>query len=140
MGKRLSLPMQNHTLMTEDDIKELRRDPDGLHTYEYLANHIGECEPSDIELLIDNMERVDLSGQFMASAARYLNAIDSEGYSPAIRRLVAATIDKDREHRYLPDLILSIYGEDYEEKAPRLMAEDNNFRRIYKRLYPTSAI
>ena len=61
--------------MTEDDIKELRRDPDGLHTYEYLANHIGECEPSDIELLIDNMERVDLSGQFMASAARYLNAI-----------------------------------------------------------------
>ena len=100
MGKRLSLPMQNHTLMTEDDIKELRRDPDGLHTYEYLANHIGECEPSDIELLIDNMERVDLSGQFMASAARYLNAIDSEGYSPAIRRLVAATIDKDREHRY----------------------------------------
>ena len=44
--------------------KELRRDPDGLHTYEYLANHIGECEPSDIELLIDNMERVDLSGHF----------------------------------------------------------------------------
>ncbi len=134
------MPMQNHTLMTEDDIKELRRDPDGLHTYEYLANHIGECEPTDIELLIDNMERVDLSGQFMASAARYLNAIDSEGYSPAIRRLVAATIDKDREHRYLPDLLQGLYGTDYKEHATELCASDDNFRRIYKRLFPSSTI
>ncbi len=123
------MPMQNHTLMTEDDIKELRRDPDGLHTYEYLANHIGECEPTDIELLIDNMERVDLSGQFMASAARYLNAIDSEGYSPAIRRLVAATIDKE-----------GLYGTDYKEHATELCASDDNFRRIYKRLFPSSTI
>ena len=108
--------------------------------YEYLANHIGECEPSDIELLIDNMERVDLSGQFMASAARYLNAIDSEGYSPAIRRLVAATIDKDREHRYLPDLLQGLYGTDYKEHATELCASDDNFRRIYKRLFPSSTI
>ncbi len=126
--------------MINDEIKDLRRDPDGLLTYEYLANHIGESDPEIIGLLIDNMEKVDLTGQFMASAARYLHAIDPEGYAPAIRRLVAATIDKDREHAYLPDLMQSLYGSDYAEKAASLCATDDNFRRIYKRLYPASAI
>lgn len=126
--------------MTEEDIKTLKRDPDGLQSYEYLANHIGECDPESIETIIDNMERVDLTGQFMASAARYLNAIDSEGYRPAVRRLVAATIDKDREHKYLPDLLQGLYGSDYEVNAKSLCATDDNFRRIYKRLFPTSTI
>lgn len=126
--------------MTEEDIKTLKRDPDGLQSYEYLANHIGECDPDSIEAIIDNMERVDLTGQFMASAARYLNAIDSEGYRPAVRRLVAATIDKDREHKYLPDLLQGLYGSDYEVNAKSLCATDDNFRRIYKRLFPTSTI
>lgn len=126
--------------MTEEDIKTLKHDPDGLQSYEYLANHIGECDPESIETIIDNMERVDLTGQFMASAARYLNAIDSEGYRPAVRRLVAATIDKDREHKYLPDLLQGLYGSDYEVNAKSLCATDDNFRRIYKRLFPTSTI
>ncbi len=126
--------------MTEEDIKTLKHDPDGLQSYEYLANHIGECDPESIETIIDNMERVDLTGQFMASAARYLNAIDSEGYRPAVRRLVAATIDKDREHKYLPDLLQGLYGADYEVNAKSLCATDDNFRRIYKRLFPTSTI
>lgn len=126
--------------MTEEDLKKLRRDPDGLLTYEYLANHIGECGPEEIDKLVENMERVDLSGQFLASAARYLNAIDSEGYAPAIRNLVAGAIDKDREHRYLPDLLQGLYGEDYERDAAQLCASDDNFRRIYKRLFPTTVI
>lgn len=126
--------------MTEDDIKTLRRDPDGLESYEYLANHIGECDPESINAIIDNMEHVDLTGQFMASAARYLNAIDAEGYRPAVRRLVAATIDKDREHKYLPDLLQGLYGKDYETNAKALCSTDDNFRRIYKRLFPTSTI
>ncbi len=126
--------------MTQDEIKQLRRDPDGLLTYEYLANHIGECEPADIDTLIENMGTVDLTGQFLASAARYLNAIDSEGYAPAIRRLVAGAIDKDREHRYLPDLITGLYGSDYMERAEALCASDDNFRRLYKRLCSSSAI
>lgn len=126
--------------MTEQDLKNLRRDPDGLLTYEYLANHIGECGPDEIDALIDNMERVDLSGQFMASAARYLNAIDPEGYAPAIRTLVAGAIDKDREHKYLSDLMHGLYGEDCLERASQLCAADDNFRRIYKRLYPTNVI
>lgn len=126
--------------MTPDEIKKLRQDADGLLTYEYLANHIGECEPADIDLLIDNMSTVDLTGQFLASAARYLNAIDAEGYAPAVRRLVAAAIDKDREHAYLPDLITGLYGEDYTTRAEELCASDDNFRRLYKRLCPSSPL
>ena len=86
------------------------------------------------------MISVDLSGQFTASAARYLHAIDAAAYQPAISRLVASTIDKDREHRYLPDILNSIYGPDYADRAAELSASDNNFRRIYKRLYPNSII
>lgn len=126
--------------MTEDDIKRLKQDPDGLLTYEYLANHIGECGPTEIDALIANMEKVDLSGQFLASAARYLNAIDPEGYSPAIKQLVAGAIDKDREHRYLPDLLQGLYGNDYRERARELCLVDDNFRRIYKRLFPATII
>lgn len=126
--------------MTEDDKKRLRQDKDGLLTYEYLANHIGESGPEEIDALIDNMSRVDLSGQFLASAARYLNAIDPEGYAPAIRNLVSLAIDKDREHKYLPDLLQGLYGEDYETRANELIAADDNFRRIYKRLFPTAII
>ncbi|MBP3537006.1 MAG: hypothetical protein J6J93_05635 [Muribaculaceae bacterium] len=126
--------------MTEDDKKRLRQDKDGLLTYEYLANHIGESGPEEIDALIDNMARVDLSGQFLASAARYLNAIDPEGYAPAIRNLVSLAIDKDREHKYLPDLLQGLYGEDYETRANELIAADDNFRRIYKRLFPTAII
>lgn len=124
--------------MTEDDFKKLSRDPDGLLTYEYLANHIGECTPDVLDRIVENMKKVDLSGQFLASAARYLNAIDPEGYAPAIRDLVAATIDKDREHRYLPDLMSGLYGPDYASRATQLCAADDNFRRIYKRLYPSA--
>lgn len=126
--------------MTDDDIKKLRCDTDGLLTYEYMANHIGECEPADMDLLIENMSRVDRSGQFLASAARYLNAIDPAAYAPAIKELVSQAIDKDREHAYLPDLLQGLYGEGYQERAQELCACDDNFRRIYKRLFPTTII
>lgn len=126
--------------MTEDDLKKLRRDSDGLLSYEYLANHIGECGPEEIDAIIENMARVDLSGQFLASAARYLNAIDPEGMSPAIKRLVSLAIDKDREHRYLPDLLQGLYGDEYAGRVTELCATDDNFRRIYKRLFPSAII
>lgn len=125
--------------MTEEDKSRLQADSDGLLTYEYIANHIG-TDQLDIEWLACNIERVDGSGQFTASAARYLHAIDGETFRPQISALIAATIDKDREHRYLASLLTSIYGEDYEQRADLLSASDNNFRRIYKRLHPTSAI
>lgn len=123
--------------MNEDDIKALASDPDGLANYEYLANNIGRCD-EDIPAIIDNMQRIDLTGQYMASAARFLHAIAAERYADAVRRLVALTIDRDRERRYLGDLLTCIYGEDYAARAQELIATDNNFRRIYKRLFPES--
>lgn len=126
--------------MTQEDIKKLQCDPDGLLCYEYLANHMGDCELTDIEQLVEIMSTVDLSGQFLASAARYLNAIDAEGFAPVVRKLVGAAIDKDREHKYLPDLILGLYGADYADRAEQLCATDDNFRRLYKRLCPSSII
>ncbi len=125
--------------MTDEDKKTLSTDEDGLLTYEYIANHIG-TEELDIDWLVKNMERVDSYGQFTASAARYLNAIDPNRFAAQISSLIAYTIDKDREHRYLLALMTSIYGDDCEQRAAELTISDNNFRRLYKRLHPTSAI
>lgn len=122
--------------MTEQDIKLLRRDTDGLATYEYLANNIDSCTEADLDAIVENMTNVDHNGQFLASAARYLHAIDAERYAGVVERLVAATIDKDREHSYLPSLIRGIYGDNYEEGAAERCAADRNFRRMYQRLNP----
>ena len=126
--------------INENDIQNLKHDPDGLLTYEYIANHIDSIDKDDLSWLADNMTTVDLSGQFLASAARYLHAINPEQYAETVNHLVSSTIDKDREHRYLPDVLNSIYGPDYQLHAAELSASDNNFRRIYKRLYPNSVI
>ena len=119
--------------------KKLAKDPNGLMTYEYIANNIDHIDPILPEL-VDNISAVDQMGQFIASAARYLHAIDPEKYASAIDSLIKATINKDREHRYLGDLIAGIWGDDYRERAKELCEKDDNFRRIYKRLYPTSII
>lgn len=125
--------------MDEELKKKLSSDPDGLLTYEYIANHIGGCDEI-MEELVENMIKVDTSGQFVASAARYLAAIEPERYAYNISTLIAAAIDKDRERKYLPDLISGIWGSDYESKASELSEADNNFRRIYKRINPTGVI
>ncbi|MBO4995078.1 MAG: hypothetical protein J6C78_03840 [Muribaculaceae bacterium] len=113
----------------------MSQDADGLLTYEYIANHINCCS-DEMPFLIDNMIRVDSTGQFIVSGARYLNAIDPVKYAPDIKRLIAAAIEKDRERRYIGDLLQSIWGTDYESRIDELNASDDNFRRIYKRLYP----
>lgn len=126
--------------MTPEQLQSLKaKDSDGLLTYEYIANNIGECD-ADLPELINILRQIDLSGQFTASAARFLNAIDADRYADAVRALVAATIDHDRERAYLGDLIENIYGSDYAEHAEELSATDNNFRRMYKRLFPQSII
>ena len=117
-------------------MKSLAADPDGLLTYEYIANHINELSPDDMTALADNMIQVDRNGQFVVSAARYLSATDRDLFAEPIARLIAAAIDKDRERRYLGDLLQAIYGPDYAE----LSAADDNFRRIYKRLYSNSPL
>ncbi len=121
--------------MNDDLKKQLSKDPDGLLTYEYIANHIDTCFEI-IDDLVDNMIVVDKNGQFLVSASRYLYAIDREKFSAAISRLIAAAIEKDRERRYIGDLLQGIWGADYMEHTDELNATDDNFRRIYKRLYP----
>ena len=121
--------------MNEDIKRLLGEDTDGLLTYEYIANHIDSIDDI-IDELVDNMIAVDLNGQFTVSAARYLYAIDKDKYNDAISRLIGAAIIKDRERRYIGDL-LTLWGDDYEEHKNELSAVDDNFRRIYKRMYPT---
>lgn len=125
--------------MDEELKKRLSGDPDGLLTYEYIANHIDSVEP-ELPWLVDNMVRVDRTGQFVISAARYLFAIDSTVFAAHIDRLIKAGIEKDRERRYLGDMLRQMFGPDYAERADELSAIDDNFRRIYKRIFPTSAI
>ena len=111
--------------MNEDLKKAVGKDPDGLLTYEYIANHIGEIDEV-LDELIDNMISVDLNGQFLVSAAHYLHAIDGVRYHGAIERLIAAAIDRDREHRYIGDLLPALWGEDYASHVAELSAADNN--------------
>ena len=122
--------------MNEDDKKILSKDSDGLLTYEYIANHINEID-DDMDFLVENMIQVDTTGQFLVSAARYLFLIDGVKYREPITRLIAAAIEKDRERRYIGDLLPAIWGEDYANRAEELKLTDNNFRRIYKRMFPT---
>ncbi len=120
----------------EDEIKKkLSKDQTGLLTYEYIANNINSIE-EEMPFLVDNMIHVDRNGQFVVSTARYLNAIDKEKYATAIDKLIKAAIDVDREHKYIADLLAGIWGADYADRADELKNSDDNFRRIYKRLFP----
>ncbi len=115
--------------------KMLDNDTNGLLTYEYIANNMGAID-NDLPELVDNMIMKDRTGQFVVSTARYLNAIDNKKYAQSIDLLVKAAIAKDRDHVYLAYLASSLWGADYKEHAAELSAADDNFRRIYKRLYP----
>ena len=115
--------------------KMLENDSNGLLTYEYIANNMGNID-DDMAELVDNMILKDRTGQFVVSTARYLNAIDRDKYAPCIDLLVKAAIAKDRDHVYLSYLAASLWGDDFKEHAAELSAKDDNFRRIYKRLYP----
>lgn len=122
----------------EQTIKELENDTDGMATYEYIVNNVDSCMKFMPDL-IENLKRVDTSGQFLASTARFLNAVDSELFSSCLPPLIEGAISKDRERRYIGSLLEAIWGADYIEKADSLMACDDNFRRIYKRIYPEKA-
>lgn len=125
-------------MSSEATIKSLKSDSDGMTTYEYIVNHVDDCM-SDMEKLVENLKRVDTTGQFVASTARYLSAIDREGFRVWINMLVEAAIEKDRERKYLGSLLEALWGGDYHERHEELSAADDNFRRVYKRLYGTNA-
>ena len=113
---------------------KLSKDNNGLLTYEYIANNMGSIDDIMPEL-VQNIIDVDLNGQFVVRTARYLHAIDKEKYKTEIDSLVKAAIEKDRERKYLGDLLADLWGSDYKEHAEELMSRSDNFRRIYKRLY-----
>lgn len=121
--------------MVDEVLKKLKKDEDGLNTYEFIANNIGNCDDIMPEL-IDNIIKVDRTGQFVVSTARYLTAIDRIKYAECISKLIDASIEKDRDRKYIPGLLSSIWGEDYMDHTEELSSQDNNFRRIYKRVYP----
>ncbi len=123
--------------MDPEQRKRLEKDENGLLTYEYIANNINsDGFEKDVDKLVDNIIKVDKTGQFVVSTARYINAIDKERFAPQIDRLIKAAIDVDRERAYLGVLASSIWGDDYKDRAASLIASDDNFRRIHKRLFP----
>ncbi|MBD5336054.1 MAG: hypothetical protein HDR95_01905 [Bacteroides sp.] len=119
--------------------KILEGDTDGMTTYEYIVNNIDTCS-EDMTAIVDNLKRVDVSGQFLASTARFLMAVDPERFSIWLTPLVDAAIQKDREHKYILSLLEAIWGKDYADRADELRESDDNFRRIYKRVFPQSPI
>lgn len=116
-------------------LSHLEADSDGMTTYEYIVNHVDSCL-EDMPDLIDNLKRVDCSGQFLASSARFLCAIDRDKFQSAVEPLIEAAIDKDKERKYISSLLEAIWGKDYQQRADELKLSDDNFRRIYKRIYP----
>ena len=119
----------------DDYRKLLNSDPDGLLSYEWLVNNIEELSSDDLKALLANSKRVDATGQYIVSAARYLHSIDAAGYAPYVSDLIEAGIERDRERNYIGTLLAAIWGDDYKERASELAAADDNFRRIYKRIY-----
>ncbi len=122
-----------------ETLKNLSGDCDGMATYDYIVNNVDTCIDSMPEL-VDNLRRADISGQFLASTARFLCAIDRDKFADWITPLVEGAIEKDRERRYIGSLLQAIWGSDYKERAEELKTSDDTFRRIYKRVYPGDGI
>lgn len=110
-----------------------------MNVYQYIVDHCETCSDRLPEL-IEQLRDYDMSGQFFASTARYLAAVDRQHFEPWLATLIECAIEKDRERRYIGSLLTSIWGDDYEQNVDRLKAEDDNFRRIYKRLHPENQV
>lgn len=122
-----------------DVLKNPDLDQDGMATYDYIVNHVDTCF-DDMPRLVANLQSKDLSGQFLASSARFLAAMDRDRFGEWIPRLIESAIEKDRERRYIGSLLQAIWGADYSSRIDELKAKDDNFRRIYKRIYPDTPI
>lgn len=116
------------------DIKSLSQDTDGMATYDYLVNHVPDCL-EEMDYLTDNLLKADTTGQFLASSARFLSSVDKDTFHRWIYRLIDGAIDKDRERRYIWSLLEAVWGPDYMERADELKKSDDNFRRVFKRVY-----
>lgn len=106
-----------------------------MGVYERIVN-AESTTPEQLPELAAELIACDDSGQYLCSSARYLGALNAEGYAPLINRLVASAIERDREHKYISQLLPALWGDDFMEKATSLRLSDDNFRRIFKRIYP----
>lgn len=122
-----------------EQLSELTADPDGMATYDYIVNNVDSCL-DEMEPLVENLKRVDLTGQFLASSARFLAAVDRAKFEEWLAPLVEGAIEKDRERKYITSLLDAIWGKNYKDRAEELRLSDNLFRRLYKRVYPTGAM
>lgn len=122
----------------KEHLKHLESDSTGMDTYDYIVNNVDSCL-EDMPELTENLRRADISGQFLASTARFLAAVDRQRFNGCLEPLIEGAIEKDRERRYISSLLEAIWGPDYQQNADRLREEDDNFRRIYKRIYPAGA-
>lgn len=119
--------------MDSENNKEILEEK-GMSVYQYIVDNCDSCI-AEMPELIAKLHKVDTSGQFFASTARYLAAVDRERFDSWLAPLIEGAIEKDREHRYIGSLLKAIWGEDYEQNVDQLIASDNNFRRIYKRIH-----
>ncbi len=122
-----------------DILKNPELDSDGMATYDYLVNNVEDCL-EDMPVLIENLKRADTTGQYCASTARFLAAVDRGKFEGWLAPLIEATIDKDRERKYIWSLLEAIWGPDYQDRVAELQEKDSHFRRIYKRVYPKEGI
>lgn len=111
----------------------------GMAVYEYVVDH-AEGDIENMSEVIERLRQTDISGQFFASTARYLAAVDAERFARWIPTLIEGAIERDRERRYIGSLLEAIWGADYRDRAEELSAADDNFRRIYKRLFPAPGL
>lgn len=124
--------------MESTDTKE-NLEQEGMAVYQLIVDGCETCG-EDLDAQIARLREVDMSGQFLASTARYLAAVDRERFEPWLAPLIEAAIDRDRERRYIGSLLQAIWGDDYEERADELSKTDNNFRRIFKRIHSDDII
>lgn len=123
--------------MKEENIENLELE--GMKIYEAIVDNINS-EEAPMGDLIMKLSNVDTSGQFLCSTARYMAAVDREKFDRWITMLVERAIEKDRDRRYIGSLLEALWGSDYKEHAEELSKTNDNFRRIYKRIYPNTSI
>lgn len=125
-----NMNQEENTISAEDE---------GMHIYEYIVDN-AESDALQMGDMVMKLRHADKTGQFLCSTARYLAAVDRARFDQWIAPLVEGAIEKDRDRRYIGSLLEALWGTDYAEKAEELKSSDDNFRRIYKRLYESSAM
>ena len=117
----------------------LTPEAEGMAIYESIVNNVADCRDT-LDNTIMDLKKADPTGQFLASTARFLAAVDREEFDEFLPALIEAAIERDRERRYIPQLLEAIWGKDYSERREELRARDDVFRRLYKRVYPEGPV